>query len=130
MTSEGGIELYARRALWLQDILMAVLMGDEAIKLAPNSAQVPVLLARTKQNVFNVREQAEAQQAAAATAAAAAAGLPPPATAAPPATVAAMPSVGMPSQPQVTDIKSNLPAPDLKSRWNPLPYKLEGGQRY
>ena len=99
---------------------MAVLMGDEAIKLAPNSAQVPVLLARTKQNVFNVREQAEAQQAAAA-AATAAAGLPPPATAAPPAAVAAMPSGGMPSQPQVNNIKSNLPAPYLNYRWNPLP---------
>ena len=87
---------------------MAVLMGDEAIKLAPNSAQVPVLLARTKQNVFNVREQAEAQQAAAA-AATAAAGLPPSAAAAPPATVAAMPSVGLPSQPQVSKIKGTLP---------------------
>lgn len=35
--------------------------GDP-IKLAPNSAQIPVLLCKTKQILFNMREQQEAQQ--------------------------------------------------------------------
>ena len=53
------------RAMNTQDMLLAVLVEDEGIKLAPNSAQVPALLAATKHNIFDVKaQQAAAQQAA------------------------------------------------------------------
>lgn len=45
-----------------------LLHSSEAIKLAPNSAQIPVLLSKTKQNLFNMREQQESAAAAAAAA--------------------------------------------------------------
>ena len=47
----------------LQDLLLAILFEREPIKLAPSSAQIPPLLNHTKQNIFNVRAQQEAQRA-------------------------------------------------------------------
>lgn len=40
---------------WLQDLVLAVLVEKEPIKLAPNSAQIPALLAQTKQNIFHLK---------------------------------------------------------------------------
>lgn len=46
-----------------QDLLLAVLVEREPIKLAPNSAQIPALLAETKQNIFHLKPpQPPAQQ--------------------------------------------------------------------
>ena len=47
----------------LQDLLLAILIEKEPIKLAPSSSQIPPLLNHTKQNIFNVRAQQEAQRA-------------------------------------------------------------------
>ncbi|EIE23491.1 hypothetical protein COCSUDRAFT_65942 [Coccomyxa subellipsoidea C-169] len=43
---------------WLKqglDLVLAVLVEKEPIKLAPNSAQIPALLAQTKQNIFHLK---------------------------------------------------------------------------
>lgn len=37
-------------------------MEQEPIKLAPSSSQIPALLAKTKQNIFDVRAQQQAAQ--------------------------------------------------------------------
>lgn len=55
---------------WLNqclDMLLSILVEDEAITLAPNSAQIAPLLSATKQNIFNPasRSQAQRKQAAA-----------------------------------------------------------------
>ncbi len=47
----------------MQDLLLAILIEKEPIKLAPSSSQIPPLLNHTKQNIFNVRAQQEAQRA-------------------------------------------------------------------
>jgi hypothetical protein len=39
----------------MQDLVLAVLVEKEPIKLAPNSAQIPALLAQTKQNIFHLK---------------------------------------------------------------------------
>jgi hypothetical protein len=39
----------------VQDLLMAVLIDDEPIQLAPNSALVPCLLGNSRANVFTIR---------------------------------------------------------------------------
>lgn len=39
----------------LQDLVLAVLVEKEPIKLAPNSAQISALLAQTKQNIFHLK---------------------------------------------------------------------------
>ena len=44
----------------LQDLLLAILVEQEPIKLAPSSSQIPALLAKTKQNIFDVRAQQQA----------------------------------------------------------------------
>lgn len=41
---------------------MAILVEKEPIKLAPSSSQIPALLAKTKQNIFDVRAQHQAAQ--------------------------------------------------------------------
>lgn len=41
---------------------MAILVDKEPIKLAPSSSQIPALLAKTKQNIFDVRAQQQAAQ--------------------------------------------------------------------
>ncbi len=41
--------------LLVQDLVLAVLVEKEPIKLAPNSAQIPALLAQTKQNIFHLK---------------------------------------------------------------------------
>ena len=41
---------------------MAILVDIEPIKLAPSSSQIPALLAKTKQNIFDVRAQQQAAQ--------------------------------------------------------------------
>ena len=46
----------------LQDLLLAILVDKEPIKLAPSSSQIPALLAKTKQNIFDVRAQQQAAQ--------------------------------------------------------------------
>ena len=46
----------------MQDLLLAILVDKEPIKLAPSSSQIPALLARTKQNIFDVRAQQQAAQ--------------------------------------------------------------------
>lgn len=46
----------------MQDLLLAILVEQEPIKLAPSSSQIPALLARTKQNIFDVRAQQQAAQ--------------------------------------------------------------------
>lgn len=40
----------------VQDLVLAVLVEREPIKLAPNSAQIPALLAKTKQNIYQMRQ--------------------------------------------------------------------------
>jgi len=47
---------------FLQDLLLAILVDKEPIKLAPSSSQIPALLAKTKQNIFDVRAQQQAAQ--------------------------------------------------------------------
>ena len=49
---------------------MAILVGKDPLRLAPNSAQIPVLIAETKQNVYNVQQEAQAAALAAAPSAA------------------------------------------------------------
>lgn len=44
----------------MQDLLLAILVEQEPIKLAPSSSQIPALLAKTKQNIFDVRAQQQA----------------------------------------------------------------------
>ena len=46
----------------MQDLLLAILVDKEHIKLAPSSSQIPALLAKTKQNIFDVRAQQQAAQ--------------------------------------------------------------------
>ena len=46
----------------VQDLLLAILVEQEPIKLAPSSSQIPALLAKTKQNIFDVRAQQQAAQ--------------------------------------------------------------------
>ena len=46
----------------MQDLLLAILVEKEPIKLAPSSSQIPALLAKTKQNIFDVRSQQQAAQ--------------------------------------------------------------------
>ena len=46
----------------MQDLLLAILVDKEPIKLAPSSSQIPALLAKTKQNIFDVRAQQQAAQ--------------------------------------------------------------------
>lgn len=46
----------------MQDLLLAILVEKEPIKLAPSSSQIPALLAKTKQNIFDVRAQQQAAQ--------------------------------------------------------------------
>ena len=46
----------------LQDLLLAILVEKEPIKLAPSSSQIPALLAKTKQNIFDVRAQQQTAQ--------------------------------------------------------------------
>ena len=46
----------------MQDLLLAILVEQEPIKLAPSSSQIPALLAKTKQNIFDVRAQQQASQ--------------------------------------------------------------------
>jgi len=41
---------------------LAILVDKEPIKLAPSSSQIPALLAKTKQNIFDVRGQQQAAQ--------------------------------------------------------------------
>jgi len=41
---------------------LAILVDKEPIKLAPSSSQIPALLAKTKQNIFDVRAQQQAAQ--------------------------------------------------------------------
>ena len=53
-----------------QDLVLAVLVEREPIKLAPNSAQIPALLAMTKQNIYQMRQAAAPTASAAASAAA------------------------------------------------------------
>ena len=43
-------------------MLLAILVEQEPIKLAPSSSQIPALLAKTKQNIFDVRAQQQASQ--------------------------------------------------------------------
>ena len=54
---QGFIELHD-----VQDLLLAILVEQEPIKLAPSSSQIPALLAKTKQNIFDVRAQQQAAQ--------------------------------------------------------------------
>ena len=54
----------------MQDLVLAVLVEREPIKLAPNSAQIPALLAMTKQNIYQMRQAAAPTASAAASAAA------------------------------------------------------------
>ncbi|KAL0020642.1 hypothetical protein WJX79_010395 [Trebouxia sp. C0005] len=52
-------------SFWLKqavDLLLAILVDKEPIKLAPSSSQIPALLAKTKQNIFDVRAQQQAAQ--------------------------------------------------------------------
>lgn len=42
--------------------MLAILVEQEPIKLAPSSSQIPALLAKTKQNIFDVRAQQQAAQ--------------------------------------------------------------------
>jgi transformation/transcription domain-associated protein len=54
-------------SFWLSqglDLLLSILIEDEAITLAPNSAQVPPLLAETKQHIFNPKRGASSAEAA------------------------------------------------------------------
>lgn len=53
----------------MQDLVLAVLVEREPIKLAPNSAQIPALLAKTKQNIYQMRQAMGPTASAAATAA-------------------------------------------------------------
>ncbi len=53
----------------VQDLVLAVLVEREPIKLAPNSAQIPALLAKTKQNIYQMRQAAAPAASAAASAA-------------------------------------------------------------
>ena len=50
--------------------MLAVLVEREPIKLAPNSAQIPALLAMTKQNIYQMRQAMGPTASAAASAAA------------------------------------------------------------
>ena len=50
--------------------MLAVLVEREPIKLAPNSAQIPALLAMTKQNIYQMRQAMAPTASAAASAAA------------------------------------------------------------
>ena len=54
----------------VQDLVLAVLVEREPIKLAPNSAQIPALLAMTKQNIYQMRQAVGPAASAAASAAA------------------------------------------------------------
>ena len=49
--------------------MLAVLVEREPIKLAPNSAQIPALLAKTKQNIYQMRQAVAPAASAAASAA-------------------------------------------------------------
>jgi len=52
---------------WLSqclDLMLSILVEDEAITLAPNSAQIPPLLSQTKQNVFNPSRGSQEKDAA------------------------------------------------------------------
>ena len=60
-------------SLSLQDLVLAVLVEREPIKLAPNSAQIPTLLAKTKQNIYQMRQAMGPPPSASAAAAAGAA---------------------------------------------------------
>lgn len=73
------LQIYAaegQRGLLMQDLVLAVLVEREPIKLAPNSAQIPALLAKTKQNIYQMR-QAMGPPPSASAAAAAGAAAPP-----------------------------------------------------
>ena len=50
----------ALKSRCMQDLLLAILVEQEPIKLAPSSSQIPALLAKTKQNIFDVRAQQQA----------------------------------------------------------------------
>ncbi|KAL0051806.1 hypothetical protein WJX82_002492 [Trebouxia sp. C0006] len=56
---EMGNNFWLKQAV---DLLLAILVDKEPIKLAPSSSQIPALLAKTKQNIFDVRAQQQAAQ--------------------------------------------------------------------
>ena len=58
--SQQPINLCKLKLCCMQDLLLAILVEQEPIKLAPSSSQVPALLAKTKQNIFDVRAQQQA----------------------------------------------------------------------
>lgn len=51
----GPLVKVPTRVLLEQDLLLAVLVDDEPIKLAPSSAQVPGLLGATRSNMYTIR---------------------------------------------------------------------------